>query len=174
MNTRKIIFLSILVAQALVLFIIESMIPLPFIAPGAKLGLANIVIVISLYAFSFWETLLVLLLKIVLSTFFVGSFATFLYSLFGGIFSLLSMYSIKKLGKHNISVVGVSIIGAMFHNIGQITAAALVIKNINIFVYLPVLFITSIVTGLFIGMVSKLMLHHLNKIKFISKISKKK
>lgn len=174
MNTRKIIFLSILVAQALVLFIVESMIILPFIAPGAKLGLSNIVIVISLYTFSFWETLLVLLLKIILSTFFVGSLATFLYSLLGGIFSLLAMYFIKKIGKHNVSIIGVSIIGAIFHNIGQITAAALVIKNMNIFVYLPVLFITAIITGLFIGMVSKLMLHHLTKINFLNKISSRK
>lgn len=168
MKTKKLVFISILVAQALVLFIVESMIPVPFIAPGAKLGLSNIITVVSLYTFGLGDTLLIILLRIFLSTLFTGSVVTLLYSILGGIFSVFAMFLIKKIGKDKVSLLGVSIIGAIFHNIGQITAASIVISNINIFLYLPVLFFVSIGTGLFVGAVSKYLLIHFKKINLFN------
>ena len=98
-KTRKMIFLSLLVSQALVLHIIESMIPVPFITPGAKLGLANIVTVISLYLFGEIETLIVIIVRLILSAMFGGSISSLLYSIAGALFSFAIMILIKRIGK---------------------------------------------------------------------------
>lgn len=165
-RTQKMIFISILVAQALVLYFVESMIPVPFITPGAKLGLANIITVVSLYSLSLTETFVVVILRIILSTLMSGSVSAFLYSLSGGMLSLAAMYIAKRLGGKNISVVGVSIVGSVFHNIGQILMAALIIHNIKIAYYLPFLLIAGIGTGIFVGLTSIYMLKYLKKIHF--------
>lgn len=94
---NKMTFISVLVAQALILYLVEGMMPIPFIAPGAKLGLSNIITVICLYLFTLKDAFLVMILRIILSTFFAGSMSSLLYSIAGGVFSTLSMYFIKKL-----------------------------------------------------------------------------
>lgn len=167
-KTQKMMFISILVAQAIVLYIVELMIPVPFITPGAKLGLANIVTVVSLYSLGFYDTLLVVLLRIILSTLLVGSLSSF-FSISGGILSIVAMYFVKELGKENISIIGVSVMGSVFHNIGQILIAAITVQNIRIISYLPILMIAGIGTGIFVGLTSKFMLQYLKKIKFLNR-----
>lgn len=168
-KTQKMMFISILVAQAIVLYIVELMIPVPFITPGAKLGLANIVTVVSLYSLGFYDTLLVVLLRIILSTLLVGSLSSFFFSISGGILSIVAMYFVKELGKENISIIGVSVMGSVFHNIGQILIAAITVQNIRIISYLPILMIAGIGTGIFVGLTSKFMLQYLKKIKFLNR-----
>lgn len=170
MKTGKMIFLSLLVSQALVLHIFESMIPVPFITPGAKLGLANIVTVISLYFFGEKETLIVIIVRLLLSSMFGGSISSLLYSIAGALFSFIIMILIKRIGKDKVSLIGVSAAGAVFHNIGQITIAALVVQNVNISLYLPVLTISGVGTGLFVGVTSRYTLNHLKKIKATTKL----
>lgn len=165
-KTQKMLFISILVAQALVLYIVESMIPVPFITPGAKLGLANIITVVSLYSLSLADTFLVVILRIILSTLLVGSLSSFFFSLSGGILSLLVMFILKKFGKENVSIIGVSVMGSVFHNVGQILVACLTVQNIRIIAYLPVLMIAGIGTGIFVGITSKFILTHLKKLRF--------
>ncbi|MCX7884966.1 MAG: Gx transporter family protein [Caloramator sp.] len=167
-KTQKMIFISILVAQSLVLYIIETMIPVPFITPGAKLGLANIITVISLYSLNFFDTFFVIILRIILSTFLTGSLSSFFFSLSGGILSLLVMFVLKKFGKENVSIIGVSIMGSVSHNIGQILVASITVQNIRIIAYLPVLMIAGIGTGIFVGITSKFLLNYLKKIKFMN------
>lgn len=165
-KTQKMLFISILVAQALVLYIVETMIPVPFITPGAKLGLANIITVVSLYSLSIADTFLVVILRIILSTLLVGSLSSFFFSLSGGILSLLVMFILKKFGKENVSIIGVSVMGSVFHNIGQILVASITVQNIRIISYLPVLMIAGIGTGIFVGITSKFLLVHLKKLQF--------
>ncbi|OPJ56366.1 Gx transporter family protein [Alkalithermobacter paradoxus] len=155
-KTRKLVIIAIFVSQAMALHIIESSIPNPLIAisPGAKLGLSNIITLTSLKIFGFKESLLILVLRIALSTLW-GSMSSFLFSLVGGVLSLVAMATLLKLLKERLSIIGVSIVGAIFHNIGQLLVASIVIQNINIFIYLPVLLLSSIPTGLFIGIVCK-------------------
>lgn len=169
-KTQKMIFISILVAQALVLYVVESMIPVPFITPGAKLGLANIITVVSLYSLSLADTFLIVILRIILSTLIAGSLSSFFFSLSGGILSLFAMYFVKKLGEKNVSIIGVSVMGSVFHNVGQVLAASLVVQNIRVISYLPILMIVSIGTGVFVGLTSKFLLIHLKKLRF-SKIN---
>lgn len=173
-KTQKLTFISVLVAQALILYLVESWLPVPFIAPGAKLGLSNIITVVCLYIFELKDAFIVIILRIILSTLFGGSMSSFLYSIAGGIFSLLAMYLIKRLGKDYISIIGVSITGAFFHNLGQIFMAGFIIQNLNIIVYLPILSIAGIGTGFFVGITSRYLMLYVKKLPFYSSMSNNK
>lgn len=118
-KTTKLILLGLFIAQSLVLYIIEGMLPVPFIAPGAKLGLSNLITVVALYTFPRRrDTACILLIRIILATAFAGGINAFLYSLAGAAFSFTAMALLMKTEK--FSRIGVSapaafyIIGARF------------------------------------------------------------
>ena len=164
-RTSKMVYISLLVAQALVLFLFERMIPVPFITPGAKLGLANIIIVIALYTLdNYKEAFLVIFLRLLLSTMFGGTLSSFFFSLAGSNFSFIIMGIIKELIKDKVSIIGVSAAGGVFHNIGQLLVAVFIVKNIGVMLYLPVLSIAGIVTGIFVGLTSNLAVKHLKRL----------
>lgn len=163
-DIRKMTYISLLVAMSLVLHIFENMIPVPFITPGAKLGLANIITVIALYTLNYKETFLVLFLRILLSVMFGGSISRLIYSLSGAILSYLSMVVIKNIGKNHVSIIGVSSVGAVFHNIGQLAAAALVVNTFGVMLYLPIMTIAGVGTGIFVGLTGNFAVSHLRKI----------
>lgn len=170
-KTSKLVYLSLLVAQALVLHIFESMIPVPFITPGAKLGLSNLVTVIALYTLKdYREAFLVVVMRITLATMFGGSLSTFMYSLSGGILSFLAMIFIKEIFKDRVSIIGVSSTGAVFHNIGQLIVAGLIVRNMAVITYLPLLSVAGIGTGIFIGVAANYITKHLEKIPYFKKI----
>lgn len=170
-RTRKIIYIGLLVAQALVLHIFESMIALPFVTPGAKLGLANLVTVIALYTLETKrEAFLVLFLRLTFGAIFGGSLSSFMYSATGGILSFTFMVIIKETFKEKVSIIGVSATGAVFHNIGQILISAAIVQNIAVTLYLPVLSIVGIVTGIFIGITANLLIEHMAKIPYFKKV----
>ncbi|MBS4538878.1 Gx transporter family protein [Clostridium sp. D2Q-11] len=150
-KTQKLVIISLLVAQALVLHLVERMIPFNFGIPGAKLGLANIITLVSLYLFGFKETLTVVVLRTLMANLLGGNVSGFLFSISGGLLSFFIMYLIKRIAREKVSVIGLSIVGAVFHNIGQILMAAFVIHNLNIVIYLPALLISAVATGLFVG-----------------------
>lgn len=161
-KTKRLVYLSLMVAQSLVLYLVEAMLPpLAFIAPGAKLGLSNIITVSLLFLTGWVDALIVLLMRIFIASLFGGGVSAFIYSLFGGMMSLLAMIITKKMERWNISIIGVSVCGALFFNIGQLLAAALIIANPKIFVYLPVLSYVSVGTGIFVGLVSKFLVEKL-------------
>ncbi|MFA6940830.1 MAG: Gx transporter family protein [Clostridiaceae bacterium] len=163
MNIKKMVYLSLMASQALLLFIIEAYIPVPLPAIGVKLGLSNIIILLVLYTYSYKEALIVLLLKLILSMFFSGSPSMLLYSLAGGLLSLYFMNLFKIIFKDSISIIGVSLIGAAFHNIGQIAAAIAIHQNLSILFYLPIVLLSSIFTGLLIGAAAKFTLENFIK-----------
>ena len=167
-KVQKMTFISLLVAQALVLSFIERMIPLNFSIPGAKLGLANIITLTSLYLFSFKETFAIILLRTIMVAFMTGSVSGFLYSVSGAILSFLVMYLLLVIGRNKASTVGVSILGAVFHNLGQLLMAALIIQNLNIVVYLPMLMITGVITGIFVGLTAKILMKFLREIGYFN------
>ena len=133
-RTKKLVYLSLMISQSLVLYIIESFLPpLSFIAPGAKLGLANIITLSVLYISGVRDAFVVLSMRILISSLFSGGVSSFIYSISGGMLSLLAMSATKKLSRFDISIVGVSVSGALFYNIGQLLAAAAIIRNIKVF-----------------------------------------
>jgi heptaprenyl diphosphate synthase len=151
-STRKMVILSLLVSQALVLHVIERMIPVPIPVPGVKLGLANVISMFTIIIFGWKEAMLVVFLRTILGSFFGGGVSSFLYSFTGGIISTIAMAVLYKYFKKIFSIVAISVVGAVFHNIGQILIASMVVSNVNLFFYLPVLLIAAVITGIFIGL----------------------
>ncbi len=161
-NTKRLVMMGLFVAMALALSIVEKMIPVPFVAPGAKLGLSNIITLTVLMSLGFKDALSVLVARIILGSIFGGGLSGFIYSISGGILSLVMMELTRKIGRESISVIGISVVGAVFHNVGQLLAAAYIIQNMNVFVYLPVLFLAAVGTGVFVGLTTKYLLSYLD------------
>ncbi len=164
---KKYVRLVMLLSMSIVLSIIESFIPLfNGFVPGLKLGLANIIVLIVLYKYEVKDAFFVSLLRvIVVGIMRTGLFSVnFFFSLSGALFSCCAMALTKKT---RFSMIGVSVIGSLFHSIGQILIAVVFLKNSNMFYYLPWLLLFSIPTGLFIGYVSKILLSELeDKVNF--------
>ena len=151
---NKMIFLSLLVSIGLALSVLEAGIPLPITIPGAKLGLSNMVILITLVIFGFKEGLIVGVLKSIVFVLVTGSISSLFYSLSGAILSCFTMYFVYKFCSKVFSLIGVSIFGAIAHNIGQVTVAVLMMNNSRIYSYLPILLLMSLFTGYFVGLSS--------------------
>lgn len=166
MNTKKLVHMALMVGYSLILYVIESYIPNPLIAifPGAKLGIANIITLTSLILFGIKDTFIILSVRVLMSSIFAGPMSYLLFSISGSYLSLLFMYLSLKLKK--FSIVGVSVLGAIGHNIGQLIVASIIIKNLLIFSYLPYMLIASIITGIFVGIVCKFMV---SKLKILQK-----
>lgn len=153
-STKRIVMIALMVTIALILSIIEGSLPLPMIVPGAKIGLANIVTMICIVLMTTRDAFTVLILRIVLSSIFVGGFSGFIYSLSGGVLSFLMMYLVIRLIGKKVSMIGIGVTGAYFHSAGQVIAASIILQNIRIMSYLPFLLIASIFAGIFIGLAS--------------------
>lgn len=161
MNIKKLVLLSLLVSQALVFSIVESMLPNIVPIAGVKLGLANIVSVIAMDIFGFKESVVILILRVILSSIFTGGMSTFIYSITGGLLSIIVMNLMYKF-KNNFSIISISVVGAVFHNIGQLLVASIIIENTKIFYYLPILMISAVITGIIIGLTAKYSINLLN------------
>lgn len=144
---------GVFTALALIFSYVEFLIPINFGIPGAKLGLANLVIVIALYKTDWKEALLLSAVRILLSGFLFGNLFGILYSFSGGILSIAVMALLKKTG--GFSVIGVSMAGGVSHNIGQMIMAMLVVETYAVGYYLPVLLIAGLITGAFIGIAGR-------------------
>lgn len=150
--------LTILLSLSVVLNIIESFIPLfSGIMPGFKLGLANIVTLFIVYEYGLKNALYVGILRVFLVGLLrTGLFNThFIFSLSGCVLSIIMMFLAKKI---NLSIIGVSITGAIFHSIGQVLIA-IILLNSSIIYYLPWLLLFSIPTGIIIGLICKQLLN---------------
>ena len=163
---RKLSQCGLLLALALVLSLIERLIPLQLIVPiaGIKLGLANIVILFALIMLDIKQTAVIFICRIVLSSIFAGSFTGFLFSFLGGLFSIIIMYILLKWEGKLFSFYGISIAGAAAHNIGQIIAAIFVLNSVYIVAYLPMLLICSFPLGFITGYTAKIVINHLKQI----------
>lgn len=149
---QKAAYFGVFTALALIFSYVETLIPVNFGIPGAKLGLANLIIVIFLYKTNWREALLLSVVRIVLSGFTFGNLFAILYSLAGGILSLAVMALLQKNGK--FSVIGVSIAGGASHNVGQLIVAMIVVETYQVGYYLPVLLVAGVITGALIGIIS--------------------
>ena len=158
MKVQKMALLGVLTAGAIAIAILESFIPSIGI-PGVKLGLANIVILIILYELGIVEAVIVNLLRVLVVGLVRGTFLGmgFFMSLTGAVFSLGIMILFYLLIK-KFSVIGVSVIGSIFHVGGQILIAMIYLGTAYIVLYLPVLAISAIITGVFVGIIAQLII----------------
>lgn len=150
--SKKVARMGVFIALAMIFSYIEVLIPFNFGIPGVKLGIANIVTVTSLYVFSTGEAFGISVIRIVLMGILFGNGMSLLYSLAGGLLSFLAMWIGKRTSW--FSVMGVSVAGGVFHNVGQILAVMLVMKKTMFVAYLPVLFVAGVVTGYLIGLLA--------------------
>ena len=150
-HSQKIAFLGVATAVALVLAYVESLLPPLFAAvPGIKLGLPNIAIIFVLYRYGAGRAAIVSFIRIAVVAMLFGNPMTLAYSLAGGFLSLLVMTLLRKL--NFLSTVGVSVAGGVFHNVGQILMAMLLMGTAELGYYLVVLAVTGTVSGIFVGL----------------------
>lgn len=151
---------GVLIALAMILSYVETLIPISIGIPGVKLGLANLVVFVALYRMSPWGAFAVSMVRILLVSFTFGSLAAAWYSFAGGMLSFLVMWFCKK--KELLSGTGVSIAGGISHNLGQLLAAAVVLESGAVFAYGPVLLLAGTVTGFVIGLLGGRMIRRLS------------
>lgn len=156
MELKKNLQLSMLLAVMMIISLVESV--LPFVngmIPGVKLGLANSIVLLALYAFSFKDALTISILRVFLMGIMrTGLFSvTFFFSLSGALLSVIIMNLFMKTNK--FSIIGVSIIGSISHSIGQIMMAGVLLKSTSILNYIPLIILFAIPTGIIVGIVSK-------------------
>lgn len=162
MKTKKLTYIALLTAVALIIFVVESYIPVPVPIPGVKLGLANIITLYALWTLSPRETLCILLTRIFLGSIFAGQIMSLLYSLSGGLLCFVVTLIFRHILNDN-QIWICSIIGAISHNVGQIVMAIFVTSTPGIVVYLPFLLITGIISGIFTGLAAQELYRRMKK-----------
>ena len=161
MDYKKIPYYGLFAALAILMGYVEMMFPMPIPIPGVKLGLANIVVIIMMYFMDVKGAFFISLIRVFLSGLLFAGFAGLLYSLAGAMLSFAVMALLKKTGK--FSIIGVSLAGGVFHNVGQVAVAAMVVENVKMAYYLPFLLVSGVVTGIVIGIVAKTALGYLKR-----------
>ena len=162
MSAKRTAFYGMFLALALVAGYIEQLIPINLGIPGVKLGLANIVTMLLLYIVGVPAACLISVLRILLSGFLFGRGFAMVYSAAGAAMSMLVMALLKKTKK--FSSVGVSVAGGIFHNVGQIIVAMIVLETKSLAYYLPILILSGLVAGILIGILSGILTKRLNPI----------
>lgn len=158
---KHIAYLGLLLTLALILSYVESLIPIFVSIPGVKLGLANLVVLICLYAYPTKYAFLLSGMRVILAGLLFGSMFSILYSLAGAFLSLVVMLLAKKLFK--LGILGVSILGGVFHNVGQLLVAIAVVSNYRIGYLFPYLLLSGILTGAIIGFIANMIVPYLKK-----------
>ena len=153
-KTKKIATYGVMAALAMILSYVEMQLPAFVAIPGVKLGLTNIVVLVALYKMGYKSALFINIVRIIAVSLLFGTFMSFAFSFTGGMLSTLVMLLLKKSDK--FSAVGVSVAGGITHNIGQILAAMLLLNTKAIIWYLPVLWLSGILSGLLIGLIGAL------------------
>ncbi len=164
MNLKKLLRLALLTGLSLVLFIVENQIPAPIPVPGVKLGLGNIIVVCVLFLYGRKEALAVLTVKLLLSSLLTGSLSALAYSAAGGLLSWGGMSLLRPLLRER-QLWAASVLGAMLHNLGQLSAAVLIARTPGLLAWLPLLLLSGMITGLFTGLAAQATVNRMRKEK---------
>lgn len=154
MKTKKVAFLGVMGALAIAIAFLEGLFNIPFLPPGAKPGLSNVVTVSAYFLSGMWGAVYISVIKAFFAFVTRGGIA-FLLSFFGGIFSAFIMILLFKIRKCPFSVIGISIIGAISHNVAQLFVSIIVTKTVSLIYYLPVLLAFSLISGMVTGVIIK-------------------
>lgn len=150
-NKRKIL-IAMLTSIGIILGIIENSLIIPLPIPGAKLGLANIIQLVSIFNIGYKESFFIAILRTIVVAIGTGSFSNLIYSLPSAFLSTFVMILIYKFLRNKFSIIGISIIGALTHNLTQVLMGCIILNNIKIMIYYPYMAIISLITGYFTGM----------------------
>lgn len=159
-SAQKVAISGLLTSLMLVFGLIERQFPLTAAIPGVKLGLANSVLLYSLYMLGIKQSFVLMLLKALMSWLIYTNMSAMFYSLGGGLCSLLVMILLSRI--NGVSLLGVSALGAVFFNVGQILVAVVMLNTPQLIItYLPVLMVSGVVTGVLTGVVAQMVMKHL-------------
>ena len=163
-KVQQVALSGLLTSLMLVFGFIERQFPLPVPVPGIKLGLANSVLLYALYMLGIRQTIVLMMLKSLMSWLIYMNLSAMLYSFAGGVLSVAAMILVSRM--KGVSPIGVSALDAVFFNIGQILMAAWVLGTPQLIVtYLPVLMVSGVLTGILTGVIAKLVMKHLRAMK---------
>jgi uncharacterized membrane protein len=166
-KNQRLVYIALLAAQAVIISILERAIPFPFaIAPGAKIGLANIITCMALYTLSVRDAGKVVAIRLILAALLGGNLSSFMYSASGALLSFVGMLAVKQLGPKRISLIGVSVAGAVLHNVGQLLIASWIAQTWTVLLYLPVLSFIGVLSGIAIGIIANYLLTHVEKLLY--------
>ena len=159
-SAQRVAVSGLLTSLMLVLGLIERQFPLTAAIPGIKLGLANSVLLYALYMLGIKQSIVLMLLKALMSWVIYMNMNAMFYSLAGGVLSLLAMILLSRI--KGVSIIGVSALGAVFFNVGQILMAVIMLNTPQLMVtYLPILMVSGVVTGVLTGVVAQMVMKHL-------------
>ena len=174
-RTQKMIYISLLSAQAVILGIVERSIPFPFaFAPGAKLGVANLIIIVAIYTLPFKDSMKIVWMRLLMTTLLGGTISTFMYSTAGALLSYAGMLLVKFIGGKRVSIIGVSATGGILHNLGQLLVASTIAQTWTVLLYLPVLSFMGILSGIAIGIAANFLMEHVTTIQRFKKAHEEK
>lgn len=158
----KVAYFGVYMALALIFSYVESLVPISLGIPGVKLGLANLIVIITLYKMGIREAYVISIVRVILAGFIFGNMFGIIYSLAGGLLSLTVMIFLKRTDW--FSIIGISMAGGIFHNIGQLILAGIIVESTSVIYYLPALLLAGLITGCIIGVISKEMIKRLKKL----------
>ncbi len=161
-QSKRLALLGLFTAAAILLGYVETLLPIFTTVPGMKLGLPNLAVVAALYLYGWKDALAVSAIRIGVIALLFGNLFSFLFSLAGGLFSLLVMALLKRAGR--LDEIGVSLAGGIAHNVAQVAVAAAVVKNVRVGYVLIPLCIAGLVTGALIGLLSGVIIRRLEGI----------
>lgn len=164
MNQKAVYRLALsgmLTAVMLVLGYVEHLIPIGAGVPGIKIGLSNSVLLYALYILGAKSAFVLMIVKVILSGLLFGGVSAMMYSLAGGVLSMLGMMLVRRIP--GVGIVGVSVVGAVLHNIGQVVLAMLILNTDKLLYYLAILVLAGIFTGIFTGIVAGMVLRALKR-----------
>lgn len=162
--TKRLVLNSLLTAVSLIIFMLESLIPPLVPIPGIKIGLANIITLFAIYRIGNRDGFMILMVRIFIACVFGGQLMTLFYSLAGGIFCWLAMAVAKKFITRS-NICATSVVGAVFHNLGQIFVAIAVMQTKEIFFYFPFLLVSGMIAGAFTGLCCGMIIKYFDKIQ---------
>ena len=165
-KTQRNVYIALLAAQATVISLIEGMLPnfLAF-APGAKIGLPNIVTMVAIFSLSYKDSFKVVTMRLLLTTLLGGTLSTFMYSFAGSYLSYFGMLLVRFLGPKRVSFIGISATGGILFNVGQLVVASLIARSFTVMLYLPALSFAGILAGIVVGIVGNFMMKNIATIK---------
>lgn len=163
-GARRLTRLALLTAIALTIFLVEAQLPALTTVPGIKLGLANIVTVYAVFTMGPGDALLILCARVFLGAVFSGQMMTLIYSAAGGLLSWCVLLLLRRLLTRK-QIWLCSPVAGVFHNLGQLLAAAGVMKTWAVLAYLPYLVLAGILAGLFTGLCAQFLIDRLEKLR---------
>lgn len=160
---KKDAVIIILICNAILISLIELVIPIPVPIPGVKLGLANIITIIAIAFLGFQDVLLIVFLRCIVVAVLSKGITVLPFSLTGGILSAIAMWLLYEKASRFFSIKGISVVGAIVHNTAQLVVASLILGESVLIYYFPVLLISAVITGLVTGSISELTVREIEK-----------